>query len=210
MSYVKCLVCGSKFQQVNGSHVKKHNLTMVQYRQLYPEASLMAPKVLEKISKTLWGAKKWKPYKCECKLCGQLFEKRSGNSFHCEKCRRKIYIRNRRRSQRLYNVKRRNSGRLRRFQLGTFGKKYLQIVDGRVKGAVLLERTISINSSGFWNGSKYRGCSVCRASYLIIISKNKVYCPECGAQIIIARENDNYTIHTELCCSKCGLVYELT
>lgn len=210
LSYVKCLVCGNKFQQVNGSHLKKHGLTIAQYRQLYPEASLMAPKIIEKISKNLWGVRKWKPYKCECKLCGQLFEKRCGNSFYCEECREKVNRRNRRRSQRLYNIKRRNSGKGRKFQLGTFGKKYLQIVDGRVKGAVLLEKRISINSLGFGNGPKQHVCSVCGASSLIIIHNHQGFCSECGARLIVAKEDDNYTIPEELCCSKCGLVYDLT
>ena len=37
--------------------------------------------------------------------------------------------------------------------------------------------------------------------------RRRSFCPECGGRIILARENEYYTA-TELCCSKCGLVYD--
>ena len=52
---------------------------------------------------------------------------------------------------------------------------------------------------------------VAEFDYLVdyLVFNGKVYCGECGSPIIIARENEHYTIPTEPCCKSCGLVYQL-
>ena len=97
--------------------------------------------------------------------------------------------------------------------MGTFdNKEYLEILDnGRIFGALLLQKGISINSKGRFT----KKGSVERSAYLgidkrILRVEDKIYCGECGANVIKATQNNsNYTIPAELCCKSCGLVYEL-
>lgn len=112
---------------------------------------------------------------------------------------------------RIWNTRVRNSKKL--CKLGTFdNKEYLEILDnGRVFGALLLQKGISINSKGRFTKQGYMK----RSAYLgvdrrILRVEGKIYCGECGADVIKATQNSsNYTIPVELCCKNCGLVYEL-
>lgn len=206
LSYVKCLVCGSKLGCVNGTHLKTHGLTVARYKQLYPQAPIISPDVLKKLS---FISRHRKVYDSNCKRCGQLFIKRTHNSLHCPRCREEINRNKHRRTHRLYKIKRRNSGVTSDRQLGTFATNYLEVVNNRIHGAVLLEKGISINGSTLFTSQKAI-CDECGSDLLLIISDHKAYCPECGAELIIARENESYSMPAELCCPQCGLVYPLT
>jgi len=50
-------------------------------------------------------------------------------------------------------------------------------------------------------------CKRDRSSRVKKRRRRRIFCPECGGKIILARENEYYTA-TEPCCSSCGLVYE--
>ncbi|NVM26908.1 MAG: hypothetical protein HWN70_13460 [Desulfobacterales bacterium] len=99
--------------------------------------------------------------------------------------------------------------------LGTFEERYLEIVNSRVRGAVLLEKRRSISIYGVHTLPQCKGSPPVEyeAIYLItiylIIWNGKAYCGECGSQLTVARENEHYTIPAEICCKSCGLVYEL-
>lgn len=47
---VRCEVCGAEFKSIVYSHLKSHNLTMTQYRTLYPNAKLSSDKTRNLIS----------------------------------------------------------------------------------------------------------------------------------------------------------------
>ena len=91
----------------------------------------------------------------------------------------------------------------------------MKIVNGRVQGAILLEKHVSINAHGFYRLPPYNGKApfdyeetYVTMIYLIIWNR-KIFCGECGSELTVARENEHYTIPAELCCKNCGLVYEL-
>ena len=201
MSYVKCAVCGIELSYVNAPHLRKHGLTVAEYRQRYPEAPLMSLDYLKKQS----VAQSARVFHRVCS-CGRSFETRSSNGRFCQRCSRinKLLLRKKWDSQNRKN--------------GTLKKSYLEITpDGRVKGAVLLEKGISINSSGRFNNpsSSRRWWSIRLLimrwlnEFDYLVFNGKIYCGECGSPIIIARENEHYTIPTEPCCKSCGLVYQL-
>jgi len=104
-------------------------------------------------------------------------------------------------------MRERNSGK-NKPSIGTFDeKKYLKVTaEGRIRGAIILEKGISINGSNHYFSLKNHNCG--SAAYLVAVLGNQLYCLECGGQIVLARENENYTIPIEVACSKCGLVYE--
>jgi len=105
-------------------------------------------------------------------------------------------------------MRRRNSGKdkLPSERIGTFNeKKYLEIVNGRVRGALLLEKGVGINNNHYFS---LKDCGCGSAAYLVAVLGSQLYCLECGGHIVLARENENYTIPIEVACSKCGLVYE--
>lgn len=193
MSYVKCMVCGNVFLHISNSHLRKHGFTTAEYRQLYPQAPLTSPDVRKKVS--LSNSTRLFHRKCSC---GRTFETRGSKGRFCQRCSRV--------NRRLQNnrPKRRN---------GTFRKNYLEISDGRVNGAVLLEKGISINRSHFFSGAKKPKSEwFDEFDYLVdyLIFNGKIYCGECCSPIIIARENQHYTVPKEPCCKNCGLIYELT
>ena len=112
---------------------------------------------------------------------------------------------------RIWNTRVRNTKK--HCKMGTFdNKEYLEILDnGRVFGALLLEKNISINSKGRFTkqGSMERSAYLGIDKRILRIDGN-IYCGECGAEIILVKTNhSNYTIPAELCCKSCGLVYEL-
>ena len=207
MSYVKCMVCGDEIQLING-HIKKHGLTAAEYRQRYPQAPLMSPDLHKKLSDLLkkrWVNQSTRLFHRRCS-CGRTFKTRSPNGRFCQRCS----AANRRLLRRKHN-------RMRNEKKGTFRKNYLDITsDGRVRGAVMLERGITPNITGIFTGSKRLLqrflCCVDGFEYLVeyLIINGGIYCGECGSPIIIARENEHYTIPTEPCCKSCGLVYQLT
>lgn len=146
----------------------------------------------------------------KCRACGETFKTGSGKGYYCAKCQKLRTIRLNRAGAKRRGIRRRNSGR--RNTLGTLGKRHLQVVKGRIYGAQLLEKGREINVEhyfGRWQGTEggfYAGSSY----YLMRLCKDKLYCGECGADVIVARRNHtNYTISVELCCKGCGLVYEL-
>ena len=163
-----------------------------------------------KYGRLVSGDRAWK---LNCRKCGKPFIATGPKSKHCRECQRVRDLLSKRRKNQRYRRKVRYD-EIRMVRIGTFGEKYLELYRGRIRGAVLLEKRIAINSrhyyriGGQWYASKgyveYYG-----VSYLMATCKKKIYCDECGAEITIARENDIYTA-TELCCKSCGLVYELT
>lgn len=56
MTKIKCMICGREFEQITGSHLKKeHKLTMQEYREMFPDASLISDETGQKISLALIG-----------------------------------------------------------------------------------------------------------------------------------------------------------
>jgi len=201
LSYVKCLVCGSKLKMITENHVKRHGLTMARYRQLYPEAPIISPELRQKVK--IWSGDR--KFQRKCKKCGSLFTTGNPRVFYCPKCQEKISVEKQRRYHKRNRIREKNTRKTKRNQrIGTFGKGYLEIVNGRVRGAVLLEKGLSPNGSNSHNDV----CGCGSAAYLVAVLGDQLYCLECGGQIILARENENYTMPIEVACSKCGVVYE--
>ncbi|MFQ6095199.1 MAG: hypothetical protein ACE5NN_03540, partial [Candidatus Bathyarchaeia archaeon] len=93
--------------------------------------------------------------------------------------------------------------------LGTKGSSVnLRVLrNGRVAAAVWLEMNRGKKHRRMLNGGGGIRCPECSSTYLIFIGGFEPYCIECGGRIVLATENRNYTA-TELCCSRCGLLYE--
>ena len=160
----------------------------------------------------------------KCRSCGETFKTGSAKGYYCRECqkirtiqlerKRQMtlrYVEKHRRRLKIWNMRVRNTKKY--CKMGTFdNKEYLQIVDnGRVFGALLLQKGISINSKGRFTkqGWMERSVYVGIDKRILRIDGN-VYCGECGADVIKATQNNsNYTIPAELCCKSCGLVYEL-
>lgn len=51
MATIKCHICGAHYKQISNSHLKKaHGITLQQYREQFPDAPIVSPEVLNKIS----------------------------------------------------------------------------------------------------------------------------------------------------------------
>ena len=83
----------------------------------------------------------------------------------------------------------------------------LTVENGRVKGAVWLEN--QIGKSKEYYERILCSCATLQTPFYIVEENHRTYCFECGGKIVIAFENDYYTI-TELCCRFCGLVLPQT
>ena len=81
----------------------------------------------------------------------------------------------------------------------------LTIENGRVKGAVWLESQINKRH----HDRALCSCGSLQRPFFVAVENHRTYCFECGGKIVIAFENDYYTI-TEVCCNLCGLVLPQT
>lgn len=93
--------------------------------------------------------------------------------------------------------------------LGTFGEAYLSIENGRVNGAALLKRGVSYNGPSAAYNLKDLACEGCGSNVIVSVVDGRFYCSECGASIVLARENKHYSTLAELTCADCGLIYEV-
>jgi len=49
---IECKVCGKKFKRITHTHLKKHGMTTEEYREKYPDASLISKGVKEQLKET--------------------------------------------------------------------------------------------------------------------------------------------------------------
>lgn len=54
---VTCKLCGEQFGQINPRHLKKHNLTMAEYKSMFPNTPLRAPEAIQDTANGLRGRK---------------------------------------------------------------------------------------------------------------------------------------------------------
>jgi len=209
LSYVECMKCRDRLGSITTNHLKKHGLTTGEYRQRYPTAPMISEGHEEILRKAVLN----RQLKRICRKCGKPFTTGCTKAHYCRECQKIRRAISQRRHARRYERKARNSGK--DYKTGTFGERYLETENGRVRGAVLLEEHLSINSYHFYrqplnNGNlfEFEYETVYLRIYLIVW-KGKLYCGECGDKVIVARENEQYTIPAEICCTSCGLVYEL-
>lgn len=52
---VRCEVCGRKFEQITFTHLKKHDITIHEYREQFPDAIMVSEATRQKISEMLAG-----------------------------------------------------------------------------------------------------------------------------------------------------------
>ena len=205
MSFAECMECGDRLKFITVNHLKRHGLTSKEYRQRYPRAQMVCDDTRRR------QGRKDRKFNRICRKCGDPFTTRSPKGYYCRECQRVRRVLQQRRYARRYERKKRNSGIAKQ---GTFGKRYLEVVRGRIRGAMMLEECIGVNSHHFYRQSfNGRALFEYEAIYLIriylIIWNRKLYCGECGSQLRVARENEYYTIPVEVCCRSCGLVFEL-
>jgi len=207
LSYVECIECGDDLKFITVNHLKRHGLTSKQYRERHPKAQMVCDDTRRR------QGRKDRQWNRICRKCGDPFTTKSPKGYYCRECQRLRRVLQQRSHARRYERKKRNSGIAKQ---GTFGKRYLKIEGGRIRGAVLLEEHIGVNSHHFYRQSfKGNGKALFEyeAIYLItiylVVWKGKVFCGECGSQLTVARENEYYTIPVEVCCRSCGLVFEL-
>ena len=208
MSYVECMECGDRLGGITTNHLKKHRLTTRQYRQKYPAASMVSEDH-RKILRTNGIDRRLRRI---CRNCGHPFTTGSPKGYYCRPCQRVRRALQQRDRARLYERKARNSGKDHR--IGTFEGSYLKIVGGRVRGAVLLEMHVSINSHGFYRLAPFNGRApfeyeeTCIMTIYLTLWKSRPFCSACGSELTVARQNEHYTIPAEICCKSCGLVKE--
>ena len=201
--------CGRELEYVAPAHLEKHGLTTKEYRQKYPTAWMRSECLRKRHSKF----RKDMRLDRNCKKCGKPFTTRSPKAQYCRECQQVRDILKRREASLRCFRRQMTSGKV--DLRGTFEERYLEIVNGRVRGAVLLEKRRSISIYGVHTLPPCRGSPLVEyvASYLamiyVIIYNGKPYCRECGSQLTVARENEYYTIPVEVCCRSCGLVYDL-
>lgn len=188
------MVCGQEKIYVNGFHLKKHGLTVPQYKAMGGQI----------YSQEYWQRR---TYIRLCRLCGAPFSTHNPKTVVnlCQRCRaeaKKRYYRLRDR------LRRRSPLQGKRQWLGTFGENYLSIENGHVNGAALLKRGVSYNgrpSAGY--NLKDLTCESCGSNMIANVVDGELYCSECGAPIILAKENERYSMPIEPTCASCGLVY---
>jgi len=200
--------CRDRLGSITTNHLEKHGLTTGQYRQRHQTA----PMISEEHRKIVGTVARNRKLKRICRKCGEPFTTGCSKAHYCRECQRVRRAIRQRRYARRYERKARNSGK--DYKAGTFGERYLEIENGRVRGAVLLEEHLSINSYHFYrqpfNGGLFEfEYETVYLRICLIVWKDKLYCGECGDKVIVARENEQYTIPAEICCRSCGRVYEL-
>jgi len=201
------MVCGELKQFINHAHLKQHGLTIQQYKERFKEARIYSDEFL---LKRIWEH--------QCRKCGAAFTTKSPHVVYCPPCQFVISLEKRRRKNR------RNWARWRMRhgegsrQVGTFREngKYLKVVDGRIFGTILLEKNVGLNDlhklgslNRYLPPRSDLECNGCGSDFFIIIEEGKAYCSECGSRIMLARENEHYSLPIEPCCEKCGLVYQI-
>lgn len=208
MSYVECMECGDRLKYVAPAHLKKHGLTSKQYRQKYPRAPMRSEDLRKEHSDFRRGMR----LNRNCRKCGKPFTTGSPKGYYCRECQRVRDFLRRREASLRYFRRLRNSGKV--DVVGTFGESYLEVVNGRVRGAVLLKKDVSfiISDRSFFKLFPYSGSPPIGydAQYLmifLIVCERQKVCSDCGSELTVARENGQYTIPAEICCKKCGVVY---
>ena len=91
--YVRCEICGGEFTQIQAGHLKFHNLTITEYKKLYPDAKIMTDAVREKRSKSASGENngRWQNGKSNGLYCHKFNEKlkekiRKRDNYICQLC----------------------------------------------------------------------------------------------------------------------------
>ena len=155
----------------------------------------------------------------KCRACNESFEATRNNQLYCKPCadaRRKEKMR-------MYHKKWVNKGGLERHLIrqknsgktpvtkGTFGDTYLEVnSEGRVNGALWLEKKRDFNGSGKLRGIKPPRDLSLFSKFDLLSVRNKIYCGECWSPfpLIIAPSNEYYSMMYEACCGNCGLVID--
>jgi len=197
------MVCGKQLHYVNNTHLRGHRLTIQQYKIRF-SAEIFTKEFLYRRKKSCQD----RVFQRACPRCGSAFTTGNPKTFYCGHCQPIMSVEKRRRYQQRYRrMRKRTIGREPFRILGTFSKHHLSIHNGRVLAAVLLEKGISINARKGHNSGKVLECEDCGTSVIIDVIDHEAYCAECGCKIVVARENEYYSIQAEPVCVHCGLVY---
>lgn len=100
IDYVVCPICGDKFMAITFSHLKKHNLTMNKFKELYHNQQLFCEKYKIKIGKAITkrqtGIIKTQRKLIKCLNCTKEFEVliTSKIKYCCQVCYREHYHKN--------------------------------------------------------------------------------------------------------------------
>jgi DNA-directed RNA polymerase subunit RPC12/RpoP len=202
--YVKCMVCGRRLHVVHLNHLRRHGLTVEEYLSMFPNAKIYSNHYIQSLKKRYWktiGRKK----KRVCVDCGATFTTHAHNKIRCNLCQRIRELEAKKSRERL----RRSSWKGVKQILGTKGPSvnFRILPNGRVAAAVWLERNSGKKYKRMFNGGGEIRCPECSSTYLMLMDDMEPYCIECGGRIVLARENEHFTAR-DLCCSRCGLLYE--
>ena len=202
--YLKCMVCGKRLRIIHSNHLERHGLTVEQYTRMFPQAKIYSERYIQSLKRNFWRGV-GKRRKRRCIDCGSTFSTNSPNKVRCNLCQRIHRLETLKLRERM----RRRSGKAQRQILGTKGwTTNLKVLpNGRVAAALWLEKRRNGKRIRLLNGDGQLQCQTCESTFLMMILDGQPYCTECGGRIVVARENEHYTA-TELCCEKCGLVYE--
>lgn len=203
--YLKCMVCGKKLRIVHSNHLGKHGLTVEQYLSMFAGARVYSERYVQSLRRNYWKSI-GRIRERKCIDCGLTFTTNSPNKIRCDLCQRIHRLETLKRRERM----RRRFGKAQRQILGTKGwSTCLKVLpNGRVAAALWLEkRKDGEKARRMFNGNGQLQCHTCESTFLMLVMDGQPYCTECGGKIVVARENERYTA-TEICCEKCGLVYE--
>lgn len=64
-NYVVCEICGDVLEQITGSHLERHNITLDEYRKLYPFSETLSESTQQKLLEL---------DHIRCKICGQFLK----------------------------------------------------------------------------------------------------------------------------------------
>lgn len=85
---VECQICKKRMNWIQNTHLKKHNITLEEYKRRYPNHPTKSEKMTQVLKDTRWGDYKPKTHKCAHPECDNQIHYK--NKYCSHSCRGKI------------------------------------------------------------------------------------------------------------------------
>jgi predicted transcriptional regulator len=94
VDFIICKLCGKRFEQITTTHLKKHNISILEYKKLYSNINLQCDNVIKRKieSKNKINHKiEYQDY-IVCQICGKKFKNLSGHLTRSHKMSKEEYL----------------------------------------------------------------------------------------------------------------------
>lgn len=166
----KCEICGNKFGRIQWSHLKKHNVTIDEYKELFPKAEFVSKKLRLEQSKLMreQSNPNWRGYYAgKRNLMYGLKEKDSPEKVRCAVCGKEL----KRITQlhlRTHGIKNEKEYKI------IFPNAELFSVETRRKIAESVSKIIARGEKNpNWRGGRYKECEICGKRFWVKPSADK-------------------------------------